>query len=99
MTRQRRGATLERGRPGPQRWHGAHATDTWCTAALEGTTMEQQHAHGDTVYRTALIERLRDLHLAGTALPDVGETPFTLTVFYRFRRYIIAEGYGHVEEH
>jgi hypothetical protein len=54
----------------------------------------QQQAQGNLAYVNALIERLRDLQLDGTALPDADDTQFTLAAFYRLRRHLLAEGYG-----
>ncbi len=55
---------------------------------------QQQQTQGDVAYETAVLERLRELYLARTPLPNSTETPLTLGDFYRFYRFIKAEGYG-----
>ena len=55
---------------------------------------QQSHTHSDATYEDRLLERLRELYLTRTPLPDRGQTPLTLSDFYRFYRYIATEGYG-----
>jgi hypothetical protein len=57
--------------------------------------MEQQQLHQDVVYVDAIIERLRASYLTRTPLPTPEEETLTVTRFYRFYRYVLAEGYGH----
>lgn len=58
--------------------------------------MNEQQTHGDIAYEHQLLERLRELFLAHIVLPSPAACPQVLTVndFYRWYRYILAEGYG-----
>ena len=56
--------------------------------------MEQQHLQLASTYVDALIERLLDLYLQRTPLPDADQKPLTVDRFFRVYRSVLAEGYG-----
>ncbi len=56
--------------------------------------MEQQHLQLASTYADALIERLLDLYLQRTPLPDAEQKPLTVERFFRIYRCVLAEGYG-----
>ncbi len=56
--------------------------------------MNQQQTQQEVAYETALLERLRELYLTRTPPPSSERAPLTINDFYRFYRYIKAEGYG-----
>ncbi len=56
--------------------------------------MNQQQTQEEVAYETALLERLRELYLTRMPLPTSEGTPLTINDFYRFYRFIKAEGYG-----
>jgi hypothetical protein len=55
---------------------------------------QQPQTKGDVAYEQALLERLRELYLQRVPFPPESETVLTINDFYRFYRYIKAEGYG-----
>ena len=58
--------------------------------------MNEQQTQGDVAYERQLLERLREFFLAHVTLPVPGEQPCVMSLndFYRWYRYILAEGYG-----
>ena len=56
--------------------------------------MEQQHLQLASTYADALIERLLDLYLQRTPLPDAEQKSLTVERFFRIYRCVLAEGYG-----
>jgi hypothetical protein len=57
------------------------------------TMMNQQQTQPEVAYETMILERLREFYLTRTLLPTNEGTPLTISDFYRFYRYIKAEGY------
>jgi hypothetical protein len=56
--------------------------------------MKRQQLEQDAAYVDALIERLCEHYLTRTPLPGSEPEPLNAAAFYRFYRYVIAEGYG-----
>jgi hypothetical protein len=56
--------------------------------------MNEQQIQNEIGYETELLERLRELYLRHIPIPNLAGEPLTIEQFYRYYRYIKAEGYG-----
>ncbi len=55
---------------------------------------QQPQTQDDVTYERVILERLRELYLTRTPLPNESGTSLTIGDFYRLYRFIRAEGYG-----